>query len=211
MPTSPLKIEVTADVVCPWCYLGWRRLKRALAMRPDVTAQIEWKAFQLNPDMPHEGVDYKEYMAKKFPPERMRQAQAKLKEFGLEDGIEFNFDKIQKAVNTNAAHRLIRWAAAEGKLDAVAEGVMRAYFTDGKFIGDENILADIGAAAGMNRDAIRKKFAEGADIQAVKAEDRAAKESGISGVPFYRLGEEITVEGSYPAEDLVQEIASAAG
>ncbi len=203
-----LKIEVTADVVCPWCYLGWRRLKKALEMKP-VEAEIVWKAYQLNPGMPAAGADYKEYMAKKFPPERMRQAQARLKELGSEEGVAFNFENITRAPNTGPAHRLIHWAAQEGKLDAVVEGVMKAYFTDGKFIGDEKTLADIGATAGMDRAAILKKFSEGVDIDTIKAEDTASKDSGISGVPFYRIGDEITVEGSQPAEDLVQEIAAA--
>jgi predicted DsbA family dithiol-disulfide isomerase len=208
MTKPSLKIEVTADVVCPWCYLGWRRLKRALELKP-VKADLVWKAYQLNPNLPAEGVDYKEHMAKKFPPERMRQAQANLKELGADEGLEFNFEKIQKAANTSAAHRLIRWAAEEGKLDAVAEGVMKAYFTDGKFIGDVNELAAIGATAGMDRAAILKKFADGIDIDAIKADDAAAKDSGVSGVPFYRIGPKITVEGSYPAEDLAEEIAAA--
>jgi predicted DsbA family dithiol-disulfide isomerase len=205
----PLKIEVTADVVCPWCWLGWRRLKRALEMSPGVTAQLSWKPYQLNPSMPAEGADYKEYMAAKFPPERMKKAQATLKELGAEDGIEFKFDNIRRAPNTNAAHRLIRWAEKEGKLDAVAEGVMRAYFNEGKFIGDENVLAGIGAAAGMDREKILANFAQGVDIEAVKSDDAGAKDSGVNGVPFYRIGDEIFVEGSYPAEDMAEKITEA--
>ena len=208
MPKT-VKIEVTADVVCPWCWLGWRRLKKALELSPGVEAEISWKPYQLNPQMPAEGADYRQYMAAKFSPERMKQAQSTLKELGADEGIDFHFDRIIRAPNTNAAHRLIRWAAAEGKLDPVAEGVMRAYFNEGRFIGDQNVLADIGATAGMDREKILAKFAEGVDIEAVKADDSVSKDSGISGVPFYRIGGEITVEGSYPAEDLAQEIAAA--
>lgn len=204
-----LSIEVTADVVCPWCWLGWRRLKRALELSPQVRADIVWRAFQLNPGMPAEGADYKEYMAKKFEPARMQKAQAMLKELGAEEGIAFHFEKIKKAPNTNAAHRLIRWAQGEGKLDAVAEGVMRAYFAEGRFIGDEKELADIGAAAGMDRALILSKFAEGLDIEAIRADHATAEDSGVSGVPFYLIGGKIRVEGSYPAPDLAEEIAAA--
>ena len=206
---KPVKIEVTADVVCPWCWLGWRRLKRALELSPGVSAEVSWKPYQLNPGMPAEGADYKQYMAAKFPPERMKQAQATLTELGADEGIEFNFDRIARAPNTNAAHRLIRWATEEGRLDAVAEGVMRAHFNEGRFIGDQNVLADIGATAGMDRARILAKFEQGVDIEAVKADDTLSRDSGISGVPFYRIGSGITVEGSHPAEDLAQEIAAA--
>jgi predicted DsbA family dithiol-disulfide isomerase len=203
-----LTIQVTADVVCPWCWLGWRRLKRALALKPDVKADITWRAFQLNPGMPPEGADYNEYMAKKFEPARMQKAQALLRELGEEEGIAFHFEKIKKAPNTNAAHRLIRWAQQEGHLDAVAEGVMRAYFAEGRFIGDEKELADIGAAAGMDRALVLQRFAEGVDIDAIRADHAAARDSGVSGVPFYLIGGKIRVEGSHPAADLAEEIVA---
>src|SRR4051794_35704549 len=103
-----LKIKITPHGVCPRCWLGWRRLKRALELTQDVKAEIAWRPYQLNPSMPAEGADYKEYMAAKFPPERMKKAQATLRELGAEEGIAFNFDNIRRAPNTNAAHRLIR-------------------------------------------------------------------------------------------------------
>lgn len=203
-----LSIEVTADVVCPWCWLGWRRLKRALDLKPDVKTNIVWRAFQLNPGMPPEGADYREYMAKKFEPARLQKAQELLRELGAEEGIAFHFEKIKKAPNTNAAHRLIRWAQAEGRLDAAAEGVMSAYFAEGRFIGDEKELADIGAAAGMDRALVLQKFAEGVDIDAIRADHAAAEDSGIHAVPFYVMGGKTRLEGSYPAPDLAEEIAA---
>ncbi|MBI1216087.1 MAG: disulfide bond formation protein DsbA [Alphaproteobacteria bacterium] len=207
---SELKIELVTDVVCPWCYLGWHRLKRALALRPDVTAKIVWRPYMLRPDMPEEGMDYREYMGAKFSDEKRKTAHENLAELGKKVGIDFRFDDIARAVNTSAAHRLILWAQAEGKLDAVAEGVMRAYFTEGKNIGDKEILAGIGAAAGMDREAILTKFAEGADADTVAQSSEAARAKGIHGVPFYIMGAGgVTVEGSKIPENLALAIDEA--
>lgn len=206
MDRQSLDIDVYADVVCPWCYIGWVRLQKALALRPQISARLAWKPFQLNPDIPEEGVDYKRHMAKKFEPERLKKAQANLAEIGLGLGLVFGFDKIQRAPNTNAAHRLIRWGAAEGRLDAVATGVMRAFFTEGRFIGDAGELASIGAAAGMDRDALLRRFAAGEDKAEVAAEAAAARAAGVTAVPYYAMGASVTVEGSWPAEDLAQEM-----
>jgi predicted DsbA family dithiol-disulfide isomerase len=206
MAEKSLSVDVVADVVCPWCYLGWARLQKALALRPGLPAQVVWKAYQLNPDLPEEGVDYKEYIAKKFDPERIREAQANIRALGEEIGLVFNFDRIQKAPNTSAAHRLIRWGAAEGKLDDIARGVMKAYFTDGRFIGDARELAAIGAAAGMNGDDILARFERGLDKDIIARENAEARARGVAGVPFYLLGGHIAVEGSWPAEDLATEL-----
>lgn len=207
---SHVKIEVVADVVCPWCYLGWGRLKKALESRPGITAEISWRAYQLRPELPAEGADYKKIMMEKFGPQRMADMQANMRKMGKTVGLEFNFDKIEKSPNTNAAHRLIRWAQQEGKLDAVALGVMRAYFAEGKFIGDENVLADIGAAAGMNRDSIIARFKEGAGRDGVAADIAKNAEEGVRAVPYYVIAHAadtpVRVEGSLPYEDLAQEI-----
>jgi predicted DsbA family dithiol-disulfide isomerase len=197
-----LKIEIVTDVVCPWCYLGWHRLKRAFDLRPDVAAQVVWRPFQLNPAMPAEGMDYKEYMAQKFDPAKIKESQEHIAEMGRKIGLDFRFDKIARAVNTAAAHRLILWAQAEGKLDAVADAVMRAYFTEGKNIGDTALLAEIGAAAGMDKDALLKKFADGADADTIAKSGEEARAQGIDGVPFYVMGNAVTVEGSRLPENL---------
>jgi predicted DsbA family dithiol-disulfide isomerase len=206
---AKLNIDVHADVVCPWCYLGLVRLKKALEMRPDVEPEINWRPFQLAPALPEEGVDYREHMAKKFDPAKMKEMQANMTAWAKEEGVIFNFAAIQRAPNTNAAHRLIRWAKAAGKQSEVAEGVMRAYFSEGKFIGDVNVLADIGAAAGLERAELLKKFAAGTDKELVSAEHAMAKGEGITNVPHYSFNGTVTVEGSYPEEDLVLEIDKA--
>lgn len=211
MANVPLKIEVAADVVCPWCYLGLARLQKALTLRPGVTTELQWKAYQLRPETAPAGEDYKELMAKKFDPERMKQIRANMTEMGRELGLNFDFDKITLSPNTNAAHRLIRWAAAEGKMEQVAMAVMKAFFEDGKFIADENVLADIGASCGLDRVAIMEKFRAGIDKDTVTAEYKSVQDAGISAVPHYILGGKVNVEGSWPAEDLVLEMDKALG
>jgi predicted DsbA family dithiol-disulfide isomerase len=209
MHMQPLKIEVVADVVCPWCYLGWARLQEALKLRPDVQAEISWRTYQLRPAMPQAGEPYRKLMEEKFGAERLKEIRENMTGLGRDHGLDFQFDRIEKSPNTANAHRLILWAAQENKLDAVAMGVMRAYFTEGKFIGDENVLAGIGAAAGMDKAALLKKFAspEGRDILAADAAKNAAE--GVTAVPCYLLGGKVRVDGSYPPEELAAEIDKA--
>lgn len=204
-----LKIDVAADIVCPWCYLGWQRLVDALKLRPDVKVELNWRPFQLNPSMPEEGIDYQEYSAKRFDPERMKESRARLSTLGSEVGLAFNFDKIEKTGNTNAAHRLILWAQQEGKLAEIVPAVMKAQFTEGRYIGDVGVLADIGASIGMDRDALLKRFAEGTDKDTVSASSEQAREEGISSVPFYTFGSKVTVEGCNPSAVLAGKIDEA--
>ncbi|HYD18820.1 MAG TPA: DsbA family oxidoreductase [Patescibacteria group bacterium] len=207
MPQN-LKIEVAADVVCPWCYLGYARLQKALTLRPEVKAEIVWKPYQLRPEIPGEGADYKKMMAEKFDPERMKEIRRNMTAMGRDLGLNFDFDRIEISPNTNAAHRLIRWAAVQGKLDAVAMGVMKAFFEEGKNIGDENVLVEIAGAAGMDRATVLENFRAGVDRDIVTAEYKAVQAEGISAVPHYKMGS-VTVEGSWPAEDLAAEMDKA--
>jgi predicted DsbA family dithiol-disulfide isomerase len=148
---QPLLIDLVADVVCPWCYLGWRRVKSAVALRPDVEPLIVWRPYQLDPTLPEQGVDRKAYMAGKFKDAlKLKTVHTALVEAGAEEGIVFDFDAIALSPNTSAAHRLIRWAHGAGKQDAVVEALFAAYFTKGRDIGDPVVLADIGEAAGMD-------------------------------------------------------------
>jgi 2-hydroxychromene-2-carboxylate isomerase len=139
---QPLLIDLVADVVCPWCYLGWRRVKSAVALRPDVEPLIVWRPYQLDPTLPEQGVDRKAYMAGKFKDAlKLKAVHTALVEAGAEEGIVFDFDAIELSPNTSAAHRLIRWAHGAGKQDAVVEGLFAAYFTQGRDIGDPVVLS----------------------------------------------------------------------
>ena len=205
-----MQIDFIADVVCPWCYLGWRRLHKALAMRPDIEAKVVWRPYQLDPSLPEEGVDRKAYMAAKFPDAERRGAITKvLDDNAAEDGITWDLTAIKVSPNTNAAHRLIRWAQTAGCQDEVLEGVLAAYFSKGEDIGDPVVLADIGAAAGMDRLIILKLLSEGADKDTITREHQMAHEAGVSGVPFMIFDGKVAVSGAEPADRLVRAVDKA--
>lgn len=204
---QPLLIDLVADVVCPWCYLGWRRVKSAVALRPDVEPLIVWRPYQLDPTLPEQGVDRKAYMAGKFKdPVKLKAVHAALTEAGAEEGIVFNFADIALSPNTSAAHRLIRWAHGAGKQDDVVEGLFAAYFTDGRDIGDPQVLADIGEAAGMDPVVILQLLAQGADKDTVAREHAMAVQGGITGVPFAIFGGRLAVVGAESRENIAQAI-----
>ena len=166
-----MQIDFIADVVCPWCYLGWVRLEKALALRPDVKATIIWRPYQLDPSLPDEGVDRHAYMAAKFPDAERRQAIGEaLTAAAAEDGIVMNLADIPISPNTNAAHRLIRWAQAQGLQQPVLMAVLAAYFTQGRDIGDPLVLADIARQAGMDDVLVLKRLSEDTDKQAIARE-----------------------------------------
>jgi predicted DsbA family dithiol-disulfide isomerase len=203
---APMPIDYVADVVCPWCYIGWARLKGALELRPQVQAQIRWRPYQLNPELPEEGVDRKALMAAKFgsDPERMRGMQEALVQQAVDAGIELKPGEIEKSPNSNAAHRLIVWAELEGKGPEVAEAVMRAYWSELKDIGDPAVLTDIGAAHGLDREVLTRRFAEGAGKDFVTRACESAAQSGVQGVPFMIFGDRVAVSGAHPPEQLVK-------
>jgi len=205
-----MQIDFIADVVCPWCYLGWRRLHKALALRPDLQATVTWRPYQLDPTLPEEGVDRKAYYAAKFPDPERREAGAKvLNAAAVEDGITWNLADIPVSPNTNAAHRLIRWAQGEGLQGAVIEGLLAAYFSELRDIGDPVVLADIGAAAGMDRLRLLQAFSEGVDKDTVAREHFQAYQAGVSGVPFMIFDGKLAVSGAEPPERLVKAIDKA--
>jgi predicted DsbA family dithiol-disulfide isomerase len=207
---QPLIIDVVADVVCPWCYLGWRRLKSAVALRPDVETKLIWRPYQLDPTLPEEGVDRKAYMANKFKdPDKLKAVHAALVEGGAEEGIAFNFEAIEIAPNTNAAHRLIRWALTAGAQDEVVEALFKAYFEQGLDIGDPMVLADVAEAAGMERLVVLQLLSEGADKEAVAREHAMAVQGGVTGVPFAIFAGKVAVVGAETPERIVQAIDQA--
>jgi predicted DsbA family dithiol-disulfide isomerase len=209
--SAPMPIDYVADVVCPWCYVGWARLKGALALRPDIDPLIRWRPYQLNPELPEEGVGRKALMAAKFgsDPERLAQVQQALMQQAAEAGIELKPDLIEKSPNTSAAHRLIVWADQEGRGPELAEAVMRAYWTELKDIGDPAVLTDIGAAHGMDREVLERRFAEGAGKDFVRQACDSAARAGVQGVPFMIFGDRVAVSGAHPPEQLVQAIDKA--
>jgi predicted DsbA family dithiol-disulfide isomerase len=205
-----LKIDFIADVVCPWCYIGWRRLNTALAQRPDVEAEITWRPYQLDPTIPEEGVDRKAYMAAKFtdPDRRAMMMQALTQEAAV-DHLELKLADIPVSPNTNAAHRLIRWAQGQGRQEGVLEAILKAYFIELRDIGDPVVLADIAEANGMDRLIVLDLLSQGADKAQVAHEHGMAVQAGITGVPCMIFDGRFWVMGCQSPEYLLRAIDKA--
>jgi predicted DsbA family dithiol-disulfide isomerase len=212
-----MHIDIVSDVICPWCFIGKRRLEKALALRPDLVVDVTWRPFQLNPDMPPEGMERKAYVTAKFcGGGHADRIYANVAEVGESIGIPFAFDRIRRTPNTRDAHRLIRWAAAQGRADPVVEGLFRAYFIDGRDIGDRATLAETAGAAGLEASEAGRWLEGTADIGPVLAEDRGARRLGINAVPCFIFERHYAVSGAQEPEfflpifDLVQNGAEAA-
>ncbi|MBM3489899.1 MAG: DsbA family oxidoreductase [Alphaproteobacteria bacterium] len=200
-----MQIDIVSDTVCPWCYIGKRRLERALAQRPDMAFQLGWRPFQLNPDMPREGMDREQYLNLKFgDSDRARRIYNSVRQAGVEEGIPFSFDAIRRQPNTVDSHRLIRWAASEGLQDAVVEGLFRAYFTQGGDIGDREVLAQVAAQSGLDGAAIARRLAEDEDVELVQREETVARRLGINGVPCFIVDRKYAVSGAQDPSVLLQ-------
>jgi predicted DsbA family dithiol-disulfide isomerase len=205
--TKPLLIEVASDVVCPWCYIGKRRLEKALeSLKGEVEARIEWLPFQLNPGMPEGGMARADYRRQKFGSvEKGRMLDARVAQEGAGEGIAFAFDRMQRTPNTVAAHRLIDLAQKQGKGNAVVDALFRAYFEEARDIGDPAVLQAIADAAGVAGSADQAIVAE------VQEKEERVRDYGISGVPTFIFDRSSGLSGAYPPEQLAQAIREAAG
>jgi predicted DsbA family dithiol-disulfide isomerase len=207
---EPLAIDVVSDVVCPWCFIGKRRLEQAM-VTAGIPATIRWRPYQLDPTIPPGGKSRREYLLAKFGSEdRIRQMQRRIETAGVEEGIEFAFDRIGVSPNTLDAHRLIRWAGEADLGDAVVEALFRAYFLDGRDIGDHQVLANIAASAGLGSEGAAARLASDQDAAAVRAEVEAAQRMGVTGVPTFILAGRYAVVGAQPAQDLADAVTSIA-
>ena len=198
-----MRIDIYSDTICPWCFIGKRRLERALAERPQEDLKISWKAFQLNPQMPREGIDRQRYLELKFGgPAGARQVYDQVRQVGVQEGIDFAFEAIEHTPNTLESHRLIRHAASAGLQDQVVQALFDAYFLEGRNIGDGEVLVASAAAAGLDPDAVRAYLASDEDRDSVAAEDAHARYIGIQGVPTYILNGKYVLSGAQPPEIL---------
>jgi predicted DsbA family dithiol-disulfide isomerase len=199
-----MRIEVWADVACPWCWIGEARLYRALEQRPDIQPEVVWRPFQLQPDLPPEGLDWDELVRTKFGgPERAHTMFQHVASAGAADGIEFRFDRVAAAPNTRDAHRLILLAQEAGIGREMAEAMFRAYFNEGRDVGKTGVLADVAAGVGLDRDRVAR-FLAGDQLARVVDESQAeAGALGVNGVPFFVLEGKYAFSGAQPVETFV--------
>ena len=220
MAAATLTIDVVSDVVCPWCYIGKRKLEAALALPQAVdlpAVELRWHPFQLNPDMPAGGVSRQQYLEDKFGgPGRAAEIYARVRAAGRTVGLELNIEGISLQPNTLAAHALIAFAQqVAGTLgSAVKERILKAYFVENRFIGSVDVLVDIALEAGLDADAARAYLSDPVHLQEVAQADAQARGMGISGVPFFIFNQKVAVSGAQdPAAllDAMRQAVTAAG
>jgi predicted DsbA family dithiol-disulfide isomerase len=205
-----LTIDVVSDVVCPWCYLGKRRLQQALAETESGPVAVRWRPYQLDPSIPEGGLDRRTYMRNKFGDgPQLAAVHDRLTALGAEVGITYDFAAISRAPNTLDAHRLIRWAAAAEAQDAIVERLFQLYFEEGRDIGDRALLVEVAREHGLDGDVVAQWLAEGRDVEAVRAEIAQAQSVGVTGVPFFIFASRFGVPGAQGVEVLEKAIAQA--
>jgi predicted DsbA family dithiol-disulfide isomerase len=202
-PRARLRIEVVYDLVCPWCYLGTRRLRRALRARPDVLAEILWRPFLLNPDIPLSGMPRQEFLTRKFGGEdRARRLHATIAELGQAEGVPFRFERILRMPSSLDAHRLVRFAAREGVADAMVDALFHGYFAEGADLGHIDTLVGLAQGIGLDRAATARFLDSASEADAVHAENLRAHRLGINGVPCFVIGGRHAIAGAQEPEVL---------
>lgn len=209
-----IRLDIFSDPVCPWCFIGKANLDRALEAHPTHPFRIEWHPFQLNPDMPAGGVDKHRYLAEKFGEDRLVQMHLRLREASRAAGAEIDPDTPKRMPNTLDSHRLIHWAGLEGRQTAVVSAIMRAYWREGRDIGNAGVLTDIAAAAGMDRAVTARLLASDADADDIRARDADARQKGVNSVPTFLIAQHYVVTGAQPPEvwgNVIRELLEQSG
>lgn len=196
-----VKLDILSDPICPWCHIGRAHLFRALGQHPTHPFTLEWHPFQLNPEMPSEGMDRRAYLEGKFGgKEGAVRAYAPVVEAAQAAGLKINFEGIARTPNTLNAHRLIHWAGLEERQTPVVTALFEAYFEKGEDIGDVATLTDIGVAAGMDGEMLTRLFASDADAADIRTRDAHARGRGVTGVPTFVIGGQHVLRGAQPPE-----------
>jgi predicted DsbA family dithiol-disulfide isomerase len=202
-----ISIDVVSDVICPWCFLGKRRLDKALTLIPDLKVEVTYRPFFLDASIPLEGMDRHKYMADKFGEERLKTIHDPLIAAGKADGVPYHFDKITRTPNTLDAHRVIRWAAGIGKQAEMVEALFVAYWSNGQDVGDHKVLNQVSEFVGLD---VSTNLASDLDKGAVLEECIKAQKLGITGVPTFIFNEKYGVSGAQSAEILAKTISDIA-
>jgi predicted DsbA family dithiol-disulfide isomerase len=211
MPTSPetLQIDVVSDVVCPWCFIGKRRLEKAIALKPDIPVAVRFRPYFLNDWIPREGIDRKEYLTKKFGSvERYGSIAQRVAAAAADEGLTYAIDRISRQPNTLDSHRLILWAGENGA--RMKQRLMDLYFTEGADLSDRDVLVRAAADVGLDPDRVREQLAGDADVERVTREAESAKDAGIDGVPTFIFGGRLAVSGAQAPDYLASAIERAA-
>lgn len=196
-----IKLDILSDPICPWCYIGKARLEKAMEAEPDHPFAIEWHPFQLNPDMPEGGMDRREYLETKFGgKENAVRVYGEIDRHAREEGLDIDFGAIQRTPNTIDAHRLIHWAGIEGKQNAIVDALFKAYFKDGRDIGDKETLCDIADSAGLDAAMIGKLLNSDADIDAIRQRDAHSRQMGVNSVPTFIVDNRHAVPGAQASD-----------
>src|SRR5690242_17498157 len=212
MPSHhPVRIDVVSDVVCPWCFIGKRRLEKALALKPNIPVQVRFHPYFLNPWVPREGMSRDEYLTTKFgSPERYQSIAGRVAAAAASEGLTYAVDKMQRQPNTLDCHRLILWAEAIGKAAQMKQRLMELYFTEGADLSDHDVLVRAAADVGLDAGKTRGMLASDTDVERVEAAANSAKDAGIDGVPTYILGGVAAVTGAQSPEVLANAIEQVA-
>lgn len=212
-----IRLDIFSDPVCPWCLIGKANLDRAMESRPNHPLQVQWHPFQLNPDMPKEGVGHVDYLAAKFGTrEKAVQAMLQVAEHAKKAGAEIDMEKVTRLPNTLDAHRLIHWAGIEGRQTAMVARLFKAHWREGADIGDAATLARLAGDVGMDAAAVARLLATDADADDIRARDLDARQKGVNAVPTFLIAQQYVVSGAQPVEmwqqvidELAEKIAQA--
>ena len=204
---KPLQIDIVSDVVCPWCYIGKRRIENALALVPDVPVEVRWRPFFLNPWVPRQGIDRNDYLAAKFGSvEAYKGIAGRVVAAAAEEGLSYRPDQVKRQPNTVDCHRLIHWAEASGRSGKMKQRLMELYFRDGGDLTDIEVLVQAAADCGLDDQDIRRRLLTDEDVALVTNQAQEAADKGISGVPTFVFAQKYAVSGAQAPEQLAQAI-----
>jgi predicted DsbA family dithiol-disulfide isomerase len=210
-PNAELPIDVVSDVVCPWCFIGKRRLEKAIALKPEIPVTVRYRPYFLNPWVPRGGISRTEYLTTKFGSVDRYMANAKrIVQTAQQEGLVYNVDGITRQPNTLDCHRLIRWSGETGDPARMKQRLMALYFTEGADLTDNDVLVQAGRDCGMDPEQVRARLASEEDVELISAEAESAKTAGIEGVPCFILGGILAVSGAQAPDVLADAIERAA-
>tara|TARA_B100000787_G_C16177201_1_gene289707 strand:+ start:135 stop:770 length:636 start_codon:yes stop_codon:yes gene_type:complete len=197
-----IKIDIFSDTICPWCYIGKKRLNKAISKFPNEEFKITWRPFQLNPNMQADGMDRKEYLVSKFGSEDgANTVYESIHKEGLKEAVDFQFDKIQITPNSFNSHRLLALAYQKNLQNEIIEDLFQAYFLEGLDIGDPNTLLDIAKNHEINEDEFKQYLTDKSNIEPLANEEKEARKMGIKGVPNFIVNQQLVINGAQPVEN----------